>query len=117
VSGGQGPILVYRAATGKMDRFDATGLPMGILRDVEFEPAEPIDLAPGDIFVLLTDGFIEWSGPTGELYGEERLEAAVHANRHLSCRELIQAIYTDVLRFAEGSPQLDDLTAVLIKRL
>lgn len=117
LSAGHGPILAYRRATGQLQSFAATCLPMGILRELDASAADPLLLEPGDIFVLLTDGFIEWAGPDGSQYGEERLRDVVHANRDLPCRELIQAIYRDVLDFAQDCPQLDDLTAVLIKRL
>lgn len=116
VSAGHGPIVVYRAATGQTVPVDATGLPMGILEDSPQDPAVPITLEPGDMFITLTDGFTEWARADGELYGDDRLSAAIHQNRHQPARELIQTLYKDVLAFAEGTPQLDDLTALLIKR-
>ena len=116
VSGGQGPLLLFRAATGEVEQFDATGLPMGVLPDTTMELADPIELAPGDIFILLTDGFLEWARPDGQQYGQERLVELVRTHRDQSCPDLIQTIYQDVLRFADGSSQLDDLTAILIKR-
>ncbi len=117
VSAGQGPILLYRAASGQMEPFPTTGMPMGILREAEVDAGEPIHMQPGDIFVLLTDGFLEWSRGDGEQYGEARLGEAIHRHRGLPCAELIKAIYQDVLAFSGGTPQLDDLTAVLIKRV
>jgi len=117
VSAGHGPLLLLRAATGQVEQFDATGLPMGIMPDAPIELAEPIELAPGDVFILLTDGFVEWPRPSGELYGDERLVEVIRRHRGQPCADLIQTIYRDVLRFAENTPQLDDLTAILIKRV
>jgi phosphoserine phosphatase RsbU/P len=116
ISAGQGPLLLLRAGSSQLERFSATGLPMGILCDTEIELAEPIDLQAGDIFLLMTDGFTEWSRPDGELYGEQRLESLLVARREAPSADIIRAVYDDVVRFGRGSPQMDDLTAVLIKR-
>ena len=73
-------------------------------------------LQPGDIVLLVTDGFLEWENSTGEDFGTERLGAVV---RQFSDREpevIIAELYDAVLNFAQGTPQKDDLTAVLIKR-
>ncbi len=116
VSAGHGPLLLFHAGTGEVEQFSATGLPMGIMPDATADPADPIHLERGDIFVLLTDGFTEWARPDGELYGEKRLVELIRKQRDRPCADLIRTLYEDVLRFAENSSQLDDLTAILIKR-
>ena len=116
VSGGHGPQLHFEAATGRVRPFDATGLPLGIMKDMEMDAAEPIVLAPGDLFVMITDGFLEWACPDGTQYGCERLVDLLRRHRELPCAELIQAIYRDVLAFCQGTPQMDDLTVALVKR-
>lgn len=115
-SAGHGPLLLYRAATRRLEQYQATGLPMGIMVDMEIDPGEPLDLELGDMFVLLTDGFLEWSRADGELYGAARLEQLLARESQRPCAELIKAIHEDVLQFAGGTPQLDDLTIVLIRR-
>jgi phosphoserine phosphatase len=73
-------------------------------------------MKPGDIVILITDGFFEWENGSGEQFGTERLAAVV---RRFSDREpevIIAELYDAVLNFAQGTPQQDDLTAVLIKR-
>ncbi len=116
VSAGHGPLLLYRQQTGQVETFAATGLPMGIIPESPIDLADPIEFRSGDLFVLLTDGFVEWARPDGELYGEARLIEILRRHARQNCAELIQTIYQDVRCFAEGAPQTDDLTAVLIKR-
>jgi len=73
-------------------------------------------MQPGDIVLLVTDGFLEWENSAGEDFGNERLTATV---RQFSDREpevIIAELYDAVLNFAQGTQQKDDLTAVLIKR-
>lgn len=116
VSAGHGPMLRYHAATGQMDTLGATGLPMGILPGVEMPCGPTILFEPGDLFIILTDGFIEWTRPDGEQYGEERLTELIRRRGHESSARLIELVYEEVARFGEGTPQRDDLTAVIIKK-
>ena len=79
------------------------------------EPA-PIELAHGDIFALLTDGFFEYEDSAGEELGRDRVGQTIRNQRHLPPAELIELICDLVQKFAQGAPQQDDMTIVLIKR-
>jgi len=114
VSAGHGPQFHFRAGTDDVQMYSASVLPMGIMEESDMALAEPIQFKPGDLFMMLTDGFTEWSC-NGEQYGDDRLIDVVQKNMDRSCAELIQLIYQEVLRFSKGSPQLDDLTIILIK--
>jgi len=116
VSGGHGPLLLFRAGCDEVESFGATGLPLGIMAGAEFQEGPPIHFQPGDMFLIPTDGFTEWARPDGELYGQDRLSRVILRHRSRPCAEIIQAVYADVLKFSEGTLQADDLTAVLIKR-
>ncbi len=116
VSAGQGPLWHYRAAEDRVDERPATCLPIGIMPDMPVEAGEPVVFAPGDVFLLLTDGFIEWAREDGEQYGAGRLVDLVRRHHHLPSAELIRRIHEDVRAFAGPAPQGDDLTAVLIRR-
>jgi phosphoserine phosphatase RsbU/P len=76
-----------------------------------------LEMKPGDIVLLITDGFFEWQNRKEEEFGAERLATVV---RKFSDREpeiIIAELYDAVLKFSQGTPQNDDLTAVLIKRV
>jgi serine phosphatase RsbU (regulator of sigma subunit) len=116
LSAGHGPIFVYSSGNQSFQLLDAQALPLGILPDLWDAVPVKLTLKPGDIVLLITDGFFEWENSTGEQFGTERLAAAV---RQFSDREpevIIAELYDSVLNFARGTPQQDDLTAVLIKR-
>ena len=116
VSAGHGPLLLFLARSGQVKSFGATGLPMAILEEAEYTQAERIDLQTGDTFLLLTDGFIEWTRPDGEQYGQDRLVAMIQSHCAAPCAELIHFIHQDVLRFSQGTTQADDLTVVVMRR-
>jgi serine phosphatase RsbU (regulator of sigma subunit) len=116
LSAGHAPILVYSSEDKSLSILEAQALPLGILP--ELWQAMPVKLLmkPGDIVVLITDGFLEWENSSGEQFGTDRLSAII---RQFSGREpevIIAELYDSVLKFAQGTPQQDDLTAVLIKR-
>ena len=52
-----------------------------------------------------------------ELFGEDRLKAAMVANRNASAQEMLEAIVTAVSDFTGDMPQADDLTKFIVKRL
>jgi len=117
VSAGQGPLLAYSAATGGFTELPTQGLPLGIVPELPYEPAVEHPLAPGDVLVLLTDGFYEWTNPADEQFGTQRVSDVIHRHRATSAEELIALLYRAVVDFAAGTPQGDDLTAVIVKRL
>lgn len=117
IAAGQGPLLYYQAATGKTHQLSATTIPLGIMSDLPHEPTEPIRFRKGDVFALVTDGFFEWARPDGQQYGCDRIFDLIRNNPHVTCEELIRKLHESVKTFAEGTPQSDDLTAILIKKL
>ena len=117
LSAGQGPLLHYNRSAGSCCEMGATTYPLGIMPEIEEMPAESISLAPGDLMVLATDGFFEWANPQGEQFGIERLVGVIHECRDLAPHETIKELHRRVVAFASGVPQLDDVTAVIIKRL
>ena len=75
-----------------------------------------IDLAPGDMLALVTDGFFECCNVAGEMLGTRRLSESIHRNQMLDSAELIGQLHREVIDFSQGMPQADDITAVVIKR-
>jgi sigma-B regulation protein RsbU (phosphoserine phosphatase) len=116
ISAGQAPILFVRGATGEVDVWPADTVPLGILDPFPETPARTIEFAPGDQLVLVTDGFFEWANASRELFGFDRLSESVARHRGESPSELIRRLHADVLAFAGGTPQTDDLTALIIRR-
>jgi len=117
LSAGHGPILLYTAATDSFQEIDSQGVPLGILPELVSVPPTTIQLQKGDIFLLITDGFVEFENPAQEEFGKQRLEEAVRKSRALPPDQIIKALYEAVLAFSNGTRQADDLTAILIKRL
>lgn len=116
LSAGQGPILVYAAATGAVRELETHGLPLGIMPEAEYDATTVLRLAPGDMLLLLTDGFYEWDRPDGEQFGTERIADLIRQHHRLPAAEFIQVVYRAVVDFSAGTRQGDDLTAVIVRR-
>lgn len=114
-SAGQAPLLVVRADGGVEER-DATGLPLGIDADMGYDEVEPFRLGPGDVFLVLSDGYFEAMNPSDEQYGVGRVVDVVRECRGLPAQSVLDAVGESVRAFAAGRPFDDDQTAVVVRR-
>jgi phosphoserine phosphatase RsbU/P len=116
LSGGQGPLLHWRAADGRCEVFGPTSFPLGAMPLVKLREPVAIDFAPGDVLALISDGIYEYARPDGELFGEARVANVLREHPHESTERLAGRLLEAVRTFAEGAPQEDDITMVLLKR-
>jgi len=116
LSAGHGPILWYQHVADQFENLEAQGIPLGMISGVKYGEANERRLAPGDMLVVVTDGFYEWENPMGEQFGLNRLEAVIRQSRDDSAEGLIKRLRAAVETFCEGTKQQDDLTAVVLKR-
>jgi phosphoserine phosphatase len=92
-----------------------TGIPLGMKADTQFASAPEIILSPGDLVLLLTDGIEEASAPDGTLFGLARILDTVRSSRTMPAQHIVQTLYETVRAFAHNAPQVDDITAIVIK--
>jgi phosphoserine phosphatase len=116
-SGGQGPILHFRAAGGICDWYKPTSFPVGIMEIDDQQASANLHLEPGDILALISDGIYEYENLQGEDFGEERVAAVLRAHQHLSMEQLSTELIKAVMEFGGEAPQADDITLVLVRRL
>jgi phosphoserine phosphatase len=115
-SAGHAPLFVYSQTKDQLQVFPAHDVPLGILPQLTSASSQVVDMQAGDLILLITDGFLEWENAAGEQFGADRLEKVIRANSHLAPEEIIAELYAQVLNFAAGTQQQDDLTAVVIKK-
>jgi serine phosphatase RsbU (regulator of sigma subunit)/integral membrane sensor domain MASE1 len=117
LSAGHGPILSYSRARGEVIEHPPHGLPLGFMPDPSYADSTTISLAPGDVFLLLTDGFFEWTNRGGQPFGVERIREFLAAHHDLPARSLVDGLRQAVVDFSGGTPQADDLTAIVVRRM
>ena len=113
LNAGHNPGLLVRG-NGEVTPLPASGLPLGLLPGASYR-VEPLEMEPGDLLCLYSDGITECESPDGEEYGQERLEDFLRSRRERPLSEIVDAIDADVRRFGAGLPQGDDQTVVLIR--
>jgi serine phosphatase RsbU (regulator of sigma subunit)/anti-sigma regulatory factor (Ser/Thr protein kinase) len=102
-----------RTANGVVE-FRATGMPLGLLPDMQYDEEEA-DIGPGDSVLLYSDGIIEAHSPTGEMYGFPRLKGDMASD--LAGTELLDELLERLHAFTgRGWEQEDDITMVALRR-
>lgn len=115
-SAGQGPLLHFRAADDSASQLGSHTIPLGIVAPLPPEPSEPLKLDPGDMFVVLTDGFFEALNAAGKQFGVDRVISILREQKNTSAKHIINCVNTALDDYIGDEPQTDDLTAVIIRR-
>lgn len=110
---GHTPPLLLRGE--EFEQLEHGGLVLGPSPDAQYVRGY-VRLDPGDTIVMYTDGLSEYEDPSGEQYGLDRLRSAIKELRKGSATEIVRGIFAAVDRFANGAPQRDDMTVVVVKR-
>jgi serine phosphatase RsbU (regulator of sigma subunit) len=109
------PALLLRAGssstTASAEWLGATATVLGLFEQWCCE-VEEVQLGPGDILVLYTDGITEAANTSGEEFGELRLRETVSGGMELPVTQLQQRVLDAVLQFSQGK-QDDDITIVI----
>jgi sigma-B regulation protein RsbU (phosphoserine phosphatase) len=111
------PYLVSAQNSEDVQSLVRTGLPLGIFSDKTWEQ-RTVQLDPGDVLVLYTDGITEARSERETLYGEDRLLESVRASLGRSARDIQDAVMRDVRRFVGDAPnvQRDDIALAVVVR-
>jgi serine phosphatase RsbU (regulator of sigma subunit) len=113
-SAGMPPAIIYRAASGVVEQVTAGGPPLGIPLPWRYEE-ETYRLTPGDAVLLMTDGVPERFNPDGDMFGYDRTSALLPSLTTTSASEIVDQVVQAAEAWAEGRPQDDDVTVVVVK--
>jgi serine phosphatase RsbU (regulator of sigma subunit) len=111
-AGHESPIIVGSAAS--TEALDTGGVVLGLFDTATYE-AETIQLAPGDVIVVSSDGVTEARNVQNEEFGRERIVEAVAGTEALGAEEVLDRLLAAVRKFTLGAAQADDLTALVMK--
>ncbi len=114
-SAGHQPGFILDAVGNVRRTLGSTGTPLGLFPDDAFPAGEEVQLAPGDLVLLVTDGVMEARDPGGARFGVQRTLNLVRAYRKESAGAIVENLYHGVRAFGQTLPQYDDVTATVIK--
>lgn len=104
--------LPYVRTAAGVSELRATGMPLGLMPDIEYEIQEAV-LASGETMLLSSDGIVEAHSPEGEMFGFPRLIGVVGGNPE---GDMMGSILKELSRWTEDGEQEDDVTMVLVRR-
>ena len=111
---GHPPLLFWRAAEASLTRIESNGQLFGVTFESEY-PVREIPFAPGDRFLLYTDGFSEPENAAGEAFGDHKVEQILRTNETRPAAELSLLLLSEVRAWQPHStPQQDDITFLVI---
>ncbi len=109
------PYLLTDQNKGPVQALRRTGMPLGIFNEVTWEQ-KSVQLAPGDVLVLYTDGIPEAQNRKEAFFGDERLQELIQSNQGRSAQEIQAALLAEVREFRGGASQDDDITLMVVIR-
>ncbi len=112
-AGHENPLLL-RAGGVPVSLPIAGGPPLTVLPGFAY-PVETVSLAPGDLIVFTTDGLSEALDETQQVFGADRIAAAVAACGKAGVVEICTALRDAVRRFENGAEATDDLTVLAFR--
>ena len=111
---GHNPPLVRRKDGGFEYFKSRPGFVLAGMEGVRYKSGE-LKLMPGDEIFLYTDGVTEATDAHDELYGEDRLKAALDKLEGASAKEICLGVKRDVDAFVGETPQFDDMTMLCLR--
>ena len=113
--GHSNPLLVR--PDGSSEELPLTGgIALGVMPELQYSESS-ITMDPGDTLILYTDGVSEAMNSDGEEFGVDRLRQIFLDHPPTSARQANEAILDAVIRFADGYPQSDDVTCLVLRRV
>jgi serine phosphatase RsbU (regulator of sigma subunit) len=116
VNAGHNPPIIVRPRTQCCELFHlcSEAVPIGVYAEIQFK-ATHFQLAKDDILVAYTDGITEAANTSGQLWGVERLQSLLRSCSRMAPSEIVERILAEVSDFADGEPQRDDVTLVVMQ--
>ena len=113
---GHGAPLLYRQESGQVrELVTDAGFPLGLMPDSEFAVCEA-QMESGDVLLLFTDGITDVFNGDGQTFGVGRLRQSLADHAEKAAGGILDGVVHAANEFAQGQPQHDDQTVIVLKR-
>ncbi|MDY7078598.1 MAG: PP2C family protein-serine/threonine phosphatase [Chloroflexota bacterium] len=109
------PYLLSTQNGGEERALTKTGMALGVIEDASWEQ-RTVQLAPGDLLVLYTDGVTDAEDGQGAFFGEEWLLETARANLERPAQDVQDVLMAEIHSFVGDAPQFDDITLMIVKK-
>ncbi|MGC2660466.1 MAG: SpoIIE family protein phosphatase [Bryobacteraceae bacterium] len=108
------PLLIR--ADGSVEQLRGNGMVLGIVANAQYQ-AYQVDMMPGDVLVLFSDGVTEARArKSEEEFGDERLAHFLLSHKDRPAEEMIESLLGKVRDWSGQWAFADDFTILLVKR-
>jgi putative ABC transport system permease protein len=101
-------------STPQIEELSTGGMVLGLFAQASYDEAT-VDLRPGDVLVVFTDGVTEALNPGEEEFGEDRLQQLLRQVVALPVNEISSRISQELKNWIQDAEQYDDLTFLVMK--
>ena len=115
INAGHGPMLLYDPTRDDFLEIPAADIPLGVNPDWNFHEHLRDQWPAGGVLVIGTDGIWETLNPEGRAFGREGLKQVIRKHAHISADGMCAEVIDRLKDFADGEPQRDDITLVVVK--
>ena len=91
------------------------GLPAGITDDLMMDEPGSIQMEPGDLLAIYTDGLYETRGDDNVILGQKAIISLIVDNRDAPLNELIEILMNAASSFCGPKAPDDDITIALVR--
>lgn len=116
LSGMHQDVMIHRHETRTAERVRTEGVWIGVIDDCASHFSNlTVKVHPDDVVLLFTDGITEARDASGELFDDDRLEAALRKYAELPAARIVDEVIREVMSFQQE--QRDDITLVVARHL
>ena len=116
-SAGHGPVFCYSSRQQRIIELPPNDIPLGISAEATYKTPEPLQLQPGDILLIGTDGLWETRNPQGEMFRSDRLRQIIASHSDKDATSIYRLVMQKISAFRATQPIEDDMTLMVIKLL
>ena len=109
------PLLFHRGDPGTIETLTKTGMALGAMPGLSWRRST-VQIAPGDVLVLYTDGVTDAQSVSGAFFGKARLMDVAREHSGRPAHEIRDALLRAVEEFTGEASQFDDITLVITIR-
>lgn len=111
---GMPPFLIFRRITNSVEEVILKGMPLGAFIDFHYEQ-KILKVTPGDVILLLTDGFVELFNANREMIDYDLVKKVFSDSARKNSSNIIKDLLNTADRWLNGYQQMDDITFLVIK--
>lgn len=113
LNAGHLPPLVIRGSA--LEELQGGSIALGFIAAAEFTE-RTVELANGEVLVVVSDGVVEAVNAADEFFGDDRLRDALTAAAGQSARQLGQSVLTALQAFIGPKKPHDDVSIIVLRR-